>query len=50
MGTIWTEILRNYTTVLGGVVSLHGGIMGSFYDSFILCSIFKLSHNEHLLL
>lgn len=46
----WTEILRKHITVLGEGLSLWDGIMGSFYCFFILSSIFKLLHHEHLLL
>ena len=47
---IWTEILRKYTIILGQVIALHDGIMGSFYCLFILFNIFKCFHDEHLLL
>lgn len=44
MFTKWAEMLRKHATGWGRVISLHDGIMGSFYYPFIL------SHNGHLLL
>lgn len=50
MFTVWTESLRKYSTILGEVISLCDGILGGFDCFFILCSIFRVFYDEHLLL